>query len=134
MLAMLLVSNAPQTASAQLIAYEGFDYETGNLGLDVANGALGTGTGWEPNLGWVNTNDKPDPVGDATAVENPVDWGYTDSQGNSLPTSGRDFQQTGWTQLPPARAGGFGNFVSSRLKSFTHEEATFVGWEVLSAD
>jgi len=42
-------------------------------------------------------------------------------------------RRKGKTQPSPAEAGRFESFVSYGLKSFDHEEAAFVGWEVLSA-
>ncbi len=102
---LLLVIAVPQTANAQLLAYEGFDYENGDLGI-VSEGVLSGGTGWNPGtgvgLGWTE-----DPTfasgfasgqGNTSVVENPADWGYTDANGNALVTSGRAVQQNEWNR------------------------------------
>jgi len=129
---VLLACLSPQTAQAQLIAYDGFDYETGNLnesgGYDLTTELNnGSGFGWateidpidnrsqaykdsiaadggNPNaaidygwddLGW-GLEPFPNPVNSNVRVaENPANWGYTDSQGQSLQTTGRAVQITG---------------------------------------
>ncbi len=109
-----------QVAHAQLIAYEGFDYpipDGGNADLGtVGAGDLGGGIGWAPDdqgtglgvYGWV---DHDGLTQGASMVQDPTnwidngndaslaDWGYTDSQGNSLQTSGYAFSQRNWNKV-----------------------------------
>lgn len=68
----LLVSAT--TASAQLIAYEGFDYATGTDNLGTQNGGSGFSAAW------------PASAGTESVVAGSL--GYTDSLGNSLITGG----------------------------------------------
>ncbi len=99
-LVALLTCLLPQTAHAQLIAYEGFDYVVGGASdalVEVGGGALGTtGTGWVANDGWY------DPVGNGASPTSilvqdvPTDWGYKDSQGNRLLSSGKVLNTVGW--------------------------------------
>jgi len=93
----LLVCAMPQIADAQLIAYEGFDYPNGDLAT-VATGALGSGTGWEPGVGWVDRDRDgsggPDPFDSFSTTNLPDGWGYTDSQGNQLQSSGSALLKT----------------------------------------
>jgi len=95
--ASLLVCATSQIADAQLIAYEGFDYPNGDLAV-VGNGALGGGTGWEPGVGWVHnvreTNETIVEFDSFVTTNLPDGWGYTDSQGNQLQTSGSALLKT----------------------------------------
>jgi len=95
--AILLSCVVSQASYAQLIAYEGFDYPLGDLEV-VGNGALGGGTGWMPGLGWVPSFDGTVP-NSSTVVTNPSNWGYTDSQGSQLATSGQSFFQSNWNNV-----------------------------------
>jgi len=95
--AILLACVSSQASYAQLIAYEGFDYPLGGLEV-VGNGALGGGTGWMPGLGWVPSFDGAFPS-NSTVVPNPSNWGYTDSQGNQLASSGQSFLQSEWNNV-----------------------------------
>jgi len=93
----LLICALPQIADAQLIAYEGFDYPNGDLAT-VATGTLGGGTGWEPGVGWVDRDRDgsggPDPFDSFITTNLPDGWGYTDSQGNQLQSSGSALLKT----------------------------------------
>lgn len=120
--ASMLACCVPQAAQAQLIAYDGFDYAVGNL-TDVANGALGGGFGWATEIdpinnippgsrpvpefnvnsgvnygwddrGWLSVPSNNDPG--VNVVDNPVGWGYTDSLGQSLQTTGKALAVTNW--------------------------------------
>ncbi len=136
--AVLLACAASQASYAQLIAYEGFDYPLGDLET-VGAGALGGGTGWTPGQGWVPDHDATGIVpGASTVVSNPSSWGYTDSQGNQLATSGQAFFKTEWNSLnrgldlsgvDPAllRVGDFNPFISGIGASGAELWISFLG-------
>jgi len=96
--AILLSCVASQASYAQLIAYEGFDYLEGDLAV-VGTGALGGGTGWVPDQGWVVPPGQTSNPGASAVVANPANWGYTDTAGNELATSGQAFFLTDWDQI-----------------------------------
>ncbi len=119
--AILLACVASQASYAQLIAYEGFDYPLGDLAT-VGAGVLGGGTGWTSEQGWMPSRDDVN-LNRSMVVPNPSSWGYTDSQGSRLATSGQSFFQSNWNSVSrgmdlsgvdPAllRVGDFNPFIS----------------------
>ncbi len=135
-LAVLLVNCIPETSYAQLIAYEGFDYPLGGL-EDVGAGALGGGTGWTPGEGWLPFTDGVNLTA-STIEPNPANWGYTDSQGNKLATSGQTFFQRDYNSVSRGmdlsgvdpsllRVGDFNPFISGIGASGAELWISFLG-------
>ena len=93
-LAALLVTAVSQTASAQLLAYEGFDYDAAASFPDPADGTLAGGSGWAD--GWVTGAGAPDPG--RRIVENSLS--YTDGNGDRLATTGGTYELFGGWGAP----------------------------------